>query len=74
MISDPQAICNVFTMYFSEVTANIGHEMPVEDNDDTDSIVKSYEGHQGISDIQIKAQHRDSFHFQKIPCMKWVDL
>ena len=67
IISDPQAVCNVFNKYFSEVASNIGHETPVDDNEDIDSVVNSYEGHQSISDIQIAAQHGDSFHFQKIP-------
>ena len=67
MISDPQAVCNVFNKYFSEVASNIGHEIPIEDNEDIDSIVNSYEGHQSISDIQIAAQHGDSFHFREIP-------
>ena len=67
IISDPQAVCNVFNKYFSEVASNIGHETPIEDNEDIDSIVNSYEGHQSISDIQIAAQHGDSFHFREIP-------
>ena len=74
MISDPQAVCNVFNKYFSEVASNIGHETTIEDDEDIDSIVNSYEGHQSISDIQIAAQHGDSFHFRKSPCMKWVAL
>ena len=67
IISDPQAVCNAFNKYFSEVASNIGHETPIEDNEDIDSIVNSYEGHQSISDIQIAAQHGDSFHFREIP-------
>ena len=32
ILSDPQAVCNVFNKYFSEVASNIGHETPIEDN------------------------------------------
>ena len=67
IISDLQAECNVFNKYFSEVASNIGHETPIEDNEDIDSKVNSYKGHQSINDIQITAKHGDSFPFREIP-------
>ena len=66
IILDPQTVCNVFNSHFSEAAANIGRETPPKDNDDIDPIVSSYDGHQSITDIQVKSRQGNSFDFPEV--------
>ena len=66
-----QAVWYVFNEYFSELDAHIGHETPLRDNDDIESIVSSYDGLKIINDIQIKTQHRNILRLRQITMCAW---
>ena len=67
IISDPHDVCIAINKYFFDVAENISHGILVEDNEDNNTTVSSYEYHQSISGIEIIDPARRLLPFVRNP-------